>query len=124
MQAFMVFTFDKAVSNMFKSISTLKNDNLAYESWRLFKKYEDAPVQYKEDIYYNDFIRIIPVGGENEVYVRLVHCTKTGIITCHGFNFEPFTNDISLAQKMKDYRSEFNKRNEALGIISTDEFSL
>ena len=71
MQAFVVFTFEKAVGYMTKSITTLKNDNLAYESWRLFKKYEGSPIQFKEDIYYNDFIRIIPAGGENEVYVRL-----------------------------------------------------
>jgi len=71
MHAYVVFTFDKAVDKFYRSITSLKNDNFAYESWRLLKKYENSPLKFREDIYYNDFIRVIPVGGENEVYVRL-----------------------------------------------------
>ena len=53
-----------------------------------------------------------------------MYCSKTGIITCHGFNFEPFTNNVALAQKMKDYRAEYNKRNEVIAVTTVDDFSL
>ncbi|CAI2369188.1 unnamed protein product [Moneuplotes crassus] len=124
MQAYILFTFDKAVSNFSRAISSLKNDNTAYESWKLIKKYEGFPCKFKEDAYYNDFIRIIPAGVENEVFFRFVYCSETGIITCHGFNFEPFTSNVALTQKIKDYRREYVKRNEPIAVSTNNDVTL
>jgi histone deacetylase complex regulatory component SIN3 len=59
MQAYVLFTFDKAISSILKPISGLKNDDLSVECWKLFKKYEDSPHQYQEQMYYNDFLRLL-----------------------------------------------------------------
>lgn len=71
MQAYVLFTYDKAVNNCLRLMSVLKNDQLSCESWRLFKKYENNPSQYKEDSYYKDFLRMIIPGSEPDLLVRL-----------------------------------------------------
>lgn len=71
MQAYGLFTFDKAVSNTIKLMNTLKNDAFAIQSWKLFKKYENSPTQYREELYYKDFLRLIAPGAEPGVLIRL-----------------------------------------------------
>lgn len=50
MQAYVLFTFEKAINSIIKPISNLKSDDLSKESWKLFKKYEDSPFQFKEEM--------------------------------------------------------------------------
>lgn len=106
MQAYVLFTFDKAVNLIMKPLSGLKSDDLAGECWKLFKTYEDSPNIYQEEMYYNDFLRILPLQYEPDFLVRIVYCPLSGVITCHGFSSEPFTTDRSLTQVIKSYRKD------------------
>lgn len=112
MQAYVLFTFDKAVSNIMKPISTLKSDNFSNECWKLFKKYEDSPFQYKEEMYYNDFLRLLIPTSEPDLLVRIVYWPETGIINCHGFSFEPYTTDRNLTQILKNYKKDLCSKYE------------
>ena len=58
------------------------------------------------------------------INVNLVRCRETGIITCHGFSFEPFTTDRSLVQILKDYKGNYCQKNEAIGTLASPEYSL
>lgn len=70
MEAYVMFTFDKAVSSTAKTFTQVINDKLSINLWKLFKKYEDAPSQYREEIYYNDFLRSIQ-PTHDEIFVRM-----------------------------------------------------
>lgn len=50
MQAYVLFTFDKAVNITMKSILNLKTDDLSSDCWKLFKKYENCPTQFQEEM--------------------------------------------------------------------------
>jgi histone deacetylase complex regulatory component SIN3 len=71
MQAYVLFTYDKATNNIIKQMLPLKNEYMAQESWRLFKKYENAPYQFKEEIYYQDFLKLIQAQSEPDFLIRL-----------------------------------------------------
>lgn len=45
-------------------------------------------------------------SNEPDVLIRMVHCPKTGIITCHGFSYDPFTSNRGLTQILKSYRKD------------------
>lgn len=71
MQAYVLFTYDKAINSILKPMASLRSDVFANDCWKLFKKYEDSPFQYKEEMYYNDFLRLISPSGEPDMLVRL-----------------------------------------------------
>ena len=138
MQAYVLFTYNKAINSILKPISGLRSDSLSIESWKLFKKYEDSTVQFREEIYYNDFLRLINSGNEPDTLIRLgksqksfvtsllniARCKTTGIITAHGFNFAPFTSDVGLAKTIKYYGRDYCSRNEGLGATTTSDYAM
>jgi histone deacetylase complex regulatory component SIN3 len=71
MQAYVLFTYDKATNNIIKQLVPLKNEYMSHESWRLFKKYENSPYQFKEEIYYQDFLKLIQAQSEPDFLIRL-----------------------------------------------------
>lgn len=124
MHAFVLLSYEKAVNNIFRQMSNLRSEKLSRESWKLFKKYEDSPVAYREEVYYNDFLRLIVQGNEPDMLIRLgkyflvtniAFCPQTGIITAHGFSFEPFTTNIALFRALKYYRRGYVKENHQVG---------
>ena len=71
MQAYVLFTYNKAINSILKPISSWKSDTLSVEAWRLFKKYENSPVQYREEVYYKDFLRLLTPNSEPDILIRL-----------------------------------------------------
>ena len=126
MKAYVMFTYDKAISNILKPMNNINGDNLSNESWKLYKKYEDCPNQFREEIYYNDFLRLVQANSDQDVLIRLgkyakftllVHCKLTGIVSVHGFSFVPTTTNVALAQSMKYYKRDFCIRNEDMSVL-------
>jgi hypothetical protein len=71
MQAYALFTYDKVIGYILKPMGSFKSDYLSRESWKLFKKFEDSPSQYREQVYYQNFLRRIAPNNEPEFLVRI-----------------------------------------------------
>lgn len=98
MQAYVLFTYNKAINSILKPISGLRSDSLSIESWKLFKKYEDSTVQFREEIYYNDFLRLINSGSESDMLIRLGKFQKSLI---------KLTSKYSSLQNYRNYHSSW-----------------
>jgi hypothetical protein len=46
------------------------------------------------------------LNNDSDFLVRMLYCPKTGIVSCHGFSFDPYTSDLALTQILKSYRKD------------------